>query len=108
MSDNLVRDYLEEIKVISPEQYLDILMLDGDEWEIYRSSDESMTYVRFELTGKLGYAFCANVVVKKLSINFSSFYYVKSYGNEIKNDWECEQLLRDRLTSNAVSTIQPY
>jgi len=108
VSDNLVKDHLEEIGVISPDHYVDYVILSGDQWEIYRSSDDTITYVRFELTGKLGYAFCAKVVVKRLTIDFEPFYHVKSYGNEVRKEWECESTIKDQLVSNAISIVQPY
>jgi len=49
VSDNLVQDYLEEIKVISPDQFLDDAIIRSDDWKIYRISDDTLTYVRYEL-----------------------------------------------------------
>ena len=108
MSDNLVKDYLEEIGVISPDQYLDYVMLNGDQWDIYQLSDNILTYVRYELTGKIGYAFCAEITCTRLAIDFESCYYVKSYGNEVKEEWKCEQIIKDQLVTNAIVIIKPY
>lgn len=108
MSDNLIKDHLEELKVISPEQFVDFVMLGGEKWDIYKKSDDILTYVRYELTGKLGYAFCAEITCKRMTINFESFYYVKSYGNEVKEAWECEQSVKDYLVCNAISVLKPY
>lgn len=108
MSNNLVKDHLEEIGVISPDQYFDYVMLNEDRWDIYKLSDDTLVYVRYELTGKIGYAFCAKVTIKRLSIDFDGFYHVKSYGNEVQEEWKCEQLIKDQLVSNAISIIEPY
>ena len=108
MSDNLVKDYLEEIGLISQDQYIDYSMLNGDKWEIYQLSDDTLLYVKFELTGKLGYSFCAKITCKKMTSSFESFYYVKSYGNEDREPWECERIVKDTLMSNAISRLKPY
>jgi hypothetical protein len=108
MSNNLVRDYLEELCLISSQQFMNNLYIDGDEWEIYKLSDDTLLYVRFELAGKIGYAFCVKIICRKMTNNFESFYYVKSYGNEVKEKWDCDQLTKDRLMGNAIEILQPY
>jgi len=108
VSDNLVKDYLEEQKIISPEQYLDYAMIDGDRWEIYKISDDTLFYVRYELIGKIGYAFCAKIVCKRMTSSFNSLYYVKSYGNEVKDNWECDKNVKDSLMSHAITLLKPY
>jgi len=108
LSENLVKEHLEELKLISSDQFLDSIFIDDDEWEIYQIPDDTLLYVRFELTGKIGYAFCVRITCKRMTNNFESFYHVKSYGNEIKEDWKCEQNIKDRLMSNAISILKPY
>lgn len=108
MAENLVRKYLEEIKLISSDHLLDSILIDDEEWEIYKVSDDTLLYVLFELTGKLGYAFCARITCKRMTNSFESFYHVKSYGNEVREDWECEQSIKDRLMSNAILILKPY
>lgn len=108
LSDNLVKEHLEELKVISSEQFIDYVMIDGDKWEMYRTSDDTIVYIRFELTGKIGYAFCARITCKKMHSSFKAFYHVKSYGNETKNEWECEQSTKDSLMCNAIAILKPY
>jgi len=107
VSDNLVQDYLEEIKVISPDQFLDDAIIRSDDWKIYRISDDTLTYVRYELTGKLGYAFCVTVICKRLTIDVEATYYAKSYGNVVKEHWDIDHSVGDAIISNAISIIKP-
>ncbi len=108
MSENLVKEHLEELKLISLDQFLDSIFIHGDEWEIYKISDDTLLYVLFELTGKLGYAFCVRITCKKMTNNFESFYHVKSYGNEVRENWECEREVGDCLMASAISILKPY
>ena len=108
MSDNLVKKHLEELKLFSPEQLLYSISIDEDDWEIYKVADDILFYVRYELTGNLGYAFCAQITCKKNTYNCDTFYHVKSHGNEIKEEWDCGQRIRDKLMSITVSILKPY
>lgn len=108
MSDNLVKDYLEKIGVAPSDKYIGDAVILGDEWEIYKIFNDTITYIRYELTGKIGYAFYVIIVCKKLTINLESFYYVVSYNNEVKKEWDCEQNIKDALVSNAIGIIQPF
>jgi len=108
VSDNLVKDYLEEIGVALPAQHIDNAEICDDEWEIYEISKDTLTYVRYELTGKIGYAFCTTITCKRLTIDLDSFYHVVSYGNRIKEEWECDQSIKDALVSNAIDRINPF
>lgn len=108
MSDNLVKDYLEEEGIAIPGQHINNAVICEKEWEIYKISEDTLTYIRYELTGKIGYAFCVTITCKRLTIDLESFYYVKSYGNEIKEEWECDQSVKDALVSNAIAIINPF
>ncbi len=108
MSDNLVKDYLEEISVVHPDQYINSYIICEDEWEVYRISEDTVTYVKYELTGKIGYAFCVTIICKRLTVNLKAFYYVKSYGNEVKEEWDCEQSVKDALISNSIGIVKPF
>ena len=108
MSLNLVKDHLEEMGVISPDQYEDYSMIVGDKWEIYKISDVTSIYIKFELTGKIGYAFCAKITCGHMVFDFESSYYFKSYTNDIKEEWDCDQSVKDALLCNAVERMRPY
>ena len=64
MSDNLIKEYLEEIELIPSDKYFDYATIAGERWVIYKMSDNTLIYVRYELTGKLGYAFFAKTTPK--------------------------------------------
>ena len=108
MKDNLVKDYLEEIGFISPDQYEDYSIIIGEKWEIYRISNNTFIYIRFELTGKIGYAFCVKITCGPMLFESESSYYFKSYTNDKKEEWDCEQDIKNALLCNAVERIQPY
>ena len=108
MSDNLVKEHLEEIGVISQDQYIDYVMIDGDKWEIYRLFEDTLLYIKFELTGKIGYAFCAKVTCKRMRSSFEAFYHIKNYSRETREPWQCDQNLKDSLLSHAISFLKPY
>jgi len=33
---------------------------------------------------------------------------VKSYGNEVKDNWECDKNVKDSLMSHAITLLKPY
>lgn len=109
MSENIVKDYLEELGIISQEQYLDSLFILDDEWEIYRISDDTLFYVYFELSfGGVGYAFCIQITCEKMTWNFESFYYMKTHDNEVKDVWDTDQEVKNLLMSNAMAVLKPF
>jgi len=108
MSDNLVKDYLEQIEVIKPDQFLDYCMIDYDRWDIYKSSDDTLIYVKYELTGKIGYAFYSRITCKGMDIKKEFLYYVVNYGAEIKENWECDESTKDIFVSKTISILRPH
>ena len=105
MSDNLVKDYLEEIEIINPDQFFDYVIFD-DRWDIYKLSDEVLFYVKYELVGKIGYAFCAKVTCRRMTNDFESFFYAVNHNGSVREEWDCDD--RDKLCSNAISILKPY
>ena len=108
MSDNLVQDYLEELGLASDDRYIDSIFILDKEWKIYRLSDDRIFFVYYELTGKIGYAWCAEVTCKHMSWDIDPYSQMVSYSNKVKEHWDIDENTFNQFMSIAISILKPF
>ncbi|MHA1468999.1 MAG: hypothetical protein ACTSSP_00405 [Candidatus Asgardarchaeia archaeon] len=108
--ENLVKKHLEELKLISSDQYLTSFFIEGQEWEVYQVEDKTLLYIYFELLdNSMGYAFCIKIACGEMKCDVDPFYHIKNFDNFSVAKWEdCGQYIKDQLTYDAIYRMKAY
>ena len=105
---NFVKDFLLEIKIIKPENFLYSYFYKDIEWFAYKISEDTMRYINYELTSHgIGYSYCVTIKCSRFTYDIKPIFFSKSFTNNSTGEWEdISNQLKNKFLADAIRDLQ--